>query len=211
MPEFTMLEWYAANNDYQDMMGVCEDLVGFVAKVIGFGNTLPYQGKTISLGKPWGRLSVGKAFEKYASISLQKALTDDLFDEVMTDEIEPFLGNERPVFLYDYPAQRASLARLRADDQRYGERFELYISGIEICNAFSELVNAREQRQRFEAEALLRSQLGKTKYPLPEIFLDMLDDMPEAAGNALGLDRLIMLFADAASIDDVVAFVPEDL
>ena len=211
LPEFTMLEWYAAGTDYREMMDVCEDLVEFVASTTGSGNVLQYQDKHIALNKPWDRLSVETAFDTYATVSLDKAMADDLFDEIMTEEIEPVLGNEKPVFLYDYPAQRSALAKLRTDDPRFGERFELYISGIEICNAFSELTDAEEQRNRFEAEARFRRQLKKTMYPLPDKFLDMLPDMPEASGNALGLDRLMMLFADAVSIDDVTAFVPEDL
>ena len=163
------------------------------------------------MDKPWQRLTVKTAFDRFASVSLEKALSDDIFDEVMTEEIEPFIGKHTPVFLYDYPAQRAALARLKADDPRYGERFELYIGGMEICNAFSELVNAKEQRQRFVSEADFRRRLNKTVYPFPNKFLKMLPDMPASSGNALGLDRLVMLFADVTVIDEVTAFVPEDL
>ena len=211
LPEFAMLEWYAADTDYREMMGVCEDLIRSVAIAVGYGHTLHYQGCRVSLDAPWDRISVKAAFDRFAPISLAKALADDVFDEVMTEAIEPFLGIDKPLFLYDYPAQRAALARLKPDAPAYGERFELYIAGIEICNAFSELADAAEQRQRFTAEAEIRSKAKKAPYPMPDKFLNMLPDMPEASGNALGLDRLVMVFADAATIDEIVAFVPEDL
>ena len=129
----------------------------------------------------------------------------------MVTQIEPRLGYSQPVFLVDYPACRGALAKLKAEDPRYAERFELYIGGVEICNAFSELADPVEQRARFEHERDQRRTAGKPVYPLPETFLMALKDMPATAGNALGMDRLIMLFADANQIDDVVAFTPEAL
>ena len=138
-------------------------------------------------------------------------MAGDLFDEVMVERIEPRLGMERPTFLYDYPSCRGALARLRHDDPTVAERFELYIGGIELANAFSELIDPAEQRARFVHEASLRASLGRRPYPLPEKFLDELARMPSSAGIALGVDRLIMVLLDAASIDEVVAFTPEDL
>ena len=125
--------------------------------------------------------------------------------------VEPYLGNDRPLFLYDYPAALGSLARLKPGSEHLAERFELYIRGLEICNAFSELTDASEQRSRFENEVKLRKAMGKAVYPLPEPFLKSLASMPAASGNALGIDRLVMLFADTSTIDDVVAFTPEEL
>jgi lysyl-tRNA synthetase class 2 len=139
------------------------------------------------------------------------ALEQNQFDEIMATEIEPGLGISQPVFLYDYPASRGALARLKPKDHRYAERFELYIGGLEICNAFSELIDPVEQRQRFEREQDYRRKSGKSVYPMPTQFLRALEDMPEAAGNALGIDRLAMLFADAKQIDEVVTFTPEEL
>jgi lysyl-tRNA synthetase class 2 len=129
----------------------------------------------------------------------------------MVDQIEPNLAPSRPVFLYDYPASRAALARLKPQDLRYAERFELYIGGLEICNAFSELTDPVEQRERFEREKDHRRKSGKPVYPMPEKFLAALGNMPAAVGNALGIDRLVMLFSDSKQIDDVVAFTPEEL
>ncbi len=91
------------------------------------------------------------------------------------------------------------------------ERFELYIAGIELCNGFSELTDPAEQKARFEKEQRLRISLGHPVYPMPQKFLKALKDMPDAGGNALGIDRLVMLFCDATEIDDVVTFTPEEL
>ena len=142
---------------------------------------------------------------------VEEALARDCFEEVMVNEIEPNLGATRPLFLYDYPAALGALARLKPENRRVAERFELYIAGIELCNGFSELTDPLEQRNRFESEQNFRHSLHKPVYPMPQSFLTALNDMPAACGNALGLDRLVMLFADTTEIDDVVAFTPEEL
>ncbi len=211
LPEITLLEWYRTGSNYEDLMDECEDLINSVAREIGSEDILVYQGDQINLSPPWRRISVKDAFEKYGSSSLEAALQQDQFDEIMVTQIEPHLGRTRPVFLYDYPASRGALAQLKPQDSRYAERFELYMAGVEICNAFSELRDPGEQRRRFESEQDQRRKAGKTVYPLPEKFLAALKDLPAAAGNALGIDRLVMLFADAKHIDDVVAFTPEEL
>ena len=142
---------------------------------------------------------------------MDEALRRDLFDEIMVREVEPQLGISGPVFIHDYPASRGALARLKEDDPSVSERFELYIGGVELANAFSELTDPAEQRSRFLHEQETRLSLGKGVYPMPDRFLSELPHMPPAAGIALGLDRLVMVLLDAASIDDVVAFTPEDL
>jgi len=210
LPEFTMLEWYGKGDDYQDIMDQCEDLIRYVADIICVG-LLCYQGETINLLGNWPRMTVSAAFQQYASVSMEDSLTKDRFDEIMVSEIEPNLGRGRPLFLYDYPASRGALARLKPQDPRLSERFELYICGIELCNGFSELNDPIEQRLRFEHEQAQRRLLGKSVYPMPETFLESLAEMPPAGGNALGLDRLVMLFANATQIDDVIAFIPEEL
>ncbi|MFC1877533.1 amino acid--tRNA ligase-related protein, partial [Thermodesulfobacteriota bacterium] len=210
LPEMTMLEWYTAGHDYLDMMQQCEDLITTVAQSIDHGKGIQYQGRWIDFTKPWDRMTVDQAFEKFASESLDTALRNGHFDEIIGCDIAPNLGCVKPVFLYDYPAALGSLARLKPKDKSVAERFELYIAGIEICNAFSELIDPDEQRKRFKTEMRLRQSSGKTVYPLSETFLQALDKMPESAGNALGIDRLIMLFADTADIDAVVAFTPGD-
>ena len=211
LPELTLLEWYAEGETYEDLMVRCEGLFHFIAGQNGFGEQILWQGHTIDLAPPWERLSVSDAFDRYSEVSMEEALAGDTFDEIMGLEIEPRLGLAKPLFLYDYPAQKGALARLKPSDQRYAERFELYIAGLELCNAFTELNNPEEQRDRFIEEIAYRNSLGKSAYPMPEKFLDALHHMPDAAGIALGVDRLVMLFADTNDIAGVVAFTPEDL
>ena len=119
--------------------------------------------------------------------------------------------SSRPIFLYDYPASQASLARLKAKDPSLAERFELYVGGLELANGFSELTDVPEQRDRFLREQHQRQELGKTPYPMPKKFLKALAHMPPCAGIALGVDRLVMLFSDKTSIDQVVTFTPEEV
>jgi hypothetical protein len=121
----------------------------------------------------------------------------------MVNDIEPNLGSPTPHFLYDYPASCGALARLKPKNELLAERFELYIAGIELCNGFSELTDPVEQKARFEKEQRRRKSLGQPVYPMPQKFLRALQDMPEAGGNALGIDRLVMLFCDTVEIDDV--------
>ncbi len=211
LPELTMLEWYNAGCNYLDLMEECEELIGFLAYHLGKGTRFIYRNRPIELAKPWSRLSVAEAFEQFGSVSMNQALSQNRFDEVIALEIEPRLGIHKPVFLYDYPARHGALAKLTPQNPELAERFELYIGGVELCNGFSELTDAAEQRERFEKEQHLRCSLKKPVYPMPENFLAALHDMPEAAGNALGIDRLVMLFADTDKIDDVVAFTPEEL
>jgi len=211
VPEFTLLEWYRAGFDYRDMMAQCEQLIGYAARETGFDDSLTFQGRTIDLNPPWDRLSVSDAFDRYGGISMEKALQTNRFDEIIALDIEPRLGLDKPLFLYDYPAACGALARLKPEAPRFAERFELYISGIELCNAFSELTDPEEQRRRFEEESLQRKKAGKAVYPSAEHFLNALECMPDASGNALGVDRLVMLFADTVNIDDVTAFTPEEL
>ena len=211
LPELTMLEWYTAGHDYSNMMTQCEALLTEVAGSLGLREGLCYQGRRIDLSLPWPRITVAEAFDRLAGISVEQAMEEDRFEEVLALEIEPRLGVEKPLFLYDYPAACGALARLKSSNQRLAERFELYIGGLELCNAFTELNDANEQRARFDTERESRGQAGLTVYPMPERFLEALKEMPDAAGNALGIDRLVMLFADTTEIDDVVAFTPEEL
>lgn len=211
LPEMTMLEWYTAGVDYRHMMDQCQALITSVRTALGRPARLVYEGRAIDLDTPWSRMSVADAFARFGGCSADQALAQGRFDEIMGLQIEPELGWDRPVFLYDYPAACGALARLRPDRPEVAERFELYIGGLELCNAFSELTDAREQRCRFEDESRRRRAAGKTVYPMPETFLEALESMPGAAGNALGVDRLVMLLTDADHIDQVVAFTPETL
>ena len=211
LPEFTLLEWYRAGNDYHSLMGECEELIRFVARTIGLEQKLIFRSHEIDLSEPWERISVKEAFGRYSQTSVTEALEQNLFDEIMVQDIEPRLGVEKPTFIYDYPAERGALARLKQDDPSVAERFELYIGGLELANGFSELVDSEEQRRRFQLENRNRQFIGKRIYSMPDKFLDELDSMPPSAGIALGVDRLVMVFLNAETIDEVVAFTPEEL
>ncbi len=211
LPEFTMLEWYRTACDYLSLMEECEDLLVEVAREVGSGVSLSVQGAAVDLAKPWERLTVADAFSRYAPIPLNRALAQNRFDEVLCTHIEPRLGKKKPVFLYDYPVELGALARSKKENPDLAERFELYIAGLELANGFSELTDAAEQRQRFERERDHLRKQGRPVAAMPEKFLAALPHMPETAGIALGVDRLAMVLFDAASIDRVVSFTPEDL
>jgi elongation factor P--(R)-beta-lysine ligase len=211
LPEFTMLEWYRAGTDYLGLMDECELLVRSLAVEMGLGGEVVYRGQRIELAGRWERITVRDAFSRFGGTPMETALARGTFDEVMVERIEPRLGTRRPTFIHDYPAERSALARLHADDPTVSERFELYIGGIELANAFSELTDPTEQSARFRHEASIRKSLGRRSYPLPGKFLDELANMPPSAGIALGIDRLVMVLLNKTSIDDVVSFTPEDL
>ncbi len=211
LPELTMLEWYAKDETYNDLMNTCQDLIRYVAEKIKTNSVINYQGKVIDLKNDFIKLSVKDSFLAFSDTTMEKACAKGNFDEIMGFEIEPNLGIDQPVFLYDYPASLGSLAKLKQGNPDLAERFELYIAGIELANGFSELIDPKEQRERFESEFTLRKGMGKKSIPMPEKFLADLSQMPETAGIALGLDRLIMLFCNLTSIDKAVAFTPEEL
>ncbi len=186
-PEFTMLEWYRTNADYSDIAHDAEELLAEVLK----RDRANVQ-----------RITVREAYRRWAGWDPVEAWDQDRFDFDMATKIELNLPKE-PLFLIDYPAPAASLARLKADDPRVAERWELYVDGIELANAFTELVDPVEQRRRFELAREERRALGEADYPLDEEFLDALARMPPSGGVALGVDRLVMLACGASSIADV--------
>ncbi|MDI6776662.1 MAG: EF-P lysine aminoacylase EpmA [Syntrophales bacterium] len=209
LPEFTMLEWYHQGIDYRILMEECEELVTSVASDLGCGEVIHYQGKEIALQKPREMLSVREAFECYSPLSLAESLEREKFDEIMACYIAPHMGERQPTFLYDYPVYSSTLTRTKKEDPSVEERFELYMGGMEIANGSSELADVDEQRLRFKRARQFRRLQGKKVYPQPERFLEVLPTMPEAAGMALGVDRLAMIFTDLPAIDDVVTFTPE--
>ncbi len=208
LPEFTMLEWYRNGSDYRDLMDDCEKLLCFLAEQFDFTRLST---SLMATAGEWEYLSVSDAFKRYTSFSPSQALKEEMFDELLVTEIEPNLGLKRPTFLFDYPAELGSLARLKEDDRSLAERFELYINGVELANGFSELCDASEQRHRFVKERELCRTQGREPGPVPEKFLTDLGKLDRAAGIALGVDRLIMLFCGAEEIDEVVSFSPERL
>ena len=199
--EFTLLEWYHTGWSYDEPMSECKTLVQSVA-----GH---FQEREIplSLASPWQRMTVEDAFRRFAGIGARQAVDRNMFDEILVERVEPKLGWDRPIFLYDYPIALASLARPKPGNPELGERFELYIAGTEIANGFSELTDPVVQRDRF-----IREIAGmKERQVLPEKFLRSLADLPECAGIALGLDRLLMLLLGEQEITAVLPFADSDL
>lgn len=207
-PEFTMLEWYRIQADYTDIMKDFEDL--FV-KIIG-GNKLTYQGDEYDLTRPWPRISFKEAFKKYTNKDVLKVPDGDFY-KIYFNEIEPeLLKLKKPYFLYDYPISQASLSRPKASDGRFAERFEIFLAGIELGNCFSELTDHIEQKKRFEADLIERKKTGKTVYPIDEDLIEALKSgLPKVSGIAVGVDRLIMLAADASSISETLFFPGEEI
>lgn len=226
--EFTMLEWYRAGADYRKIMEDCEALLDFLAREVLGSAKWSYQGREVAFSPPFERLSVEQAMSRYGGVDIVRhpdgpALLaearsrgfhfpageaysfEDVFFKVFLEAVEPRLGSPRPTLLYDYPAGMAALARLKPEDPRWAERFELYIAGLELANAFSELNDPAEQKRRFEEEQRMRAALGRPVYPIDEELLLGLARMPPAAGIALGIDRLAMILCQALSIEEVLA------
>ena len=215
--EFTLLEWYHVGWGYAELMQECEEFIralvhtcqGLAGEAAQF--SLRRGERKISLAPPWERLTVREAFLQHARLEVGEALCQDRFEEVLVTEIEPYLGWDRPVFLYDYPVKLASLAKRRADDPTVAERFELYIAGIELANGFSELIDPAEQRHRFTEEIRSSQAAGNAYAAMPERFLADLGNLGETAGVALGLDRLLMLLLGCATVAEVITLPRQDL
>jgi elongation factor P--(R)-beta-lysine ligase len=230
-PEFTMLEWYRAGAGYRDLMSDCEALLRACLDAAGAAH-FTWQGNSADPARPWTYISVADAFARFSGIDLLATAPDplepslerltkaaqplgiaphdgdsweDLFFRIFLERIEPELGSGAPAILYDYPISMAALARAKPGDPRLAERFELYVGGLELANAFGELTDAGAQRRRFRAEQAKKQARYGVTYPIDEDFLAALaHGMPESAGIALGLDRLVMLASGAPRIDDVI-------
>lgn len=205
-PEYTMLEWYRAEADYVDVLADTKSLLLYIASKLLGHTHLTYNGVTVDL-VPWERLTVREAFILHAGWDPVSAYDADRFDVDMVNLVEPALARDAPVILKDYPREAAALARFKETDPQVAERWELYIGGLELANAYSELTDPAEQVRRFEACNRQRKELGREAYPIDPSFLRSLHrGMPPSAGVALGIDRLVMLFTDAARLDEVMAF-----
>jgi len=208
-PEFTMLEWYRTPADYADILRDCEELVRHVVRRVRGGNRMVQNDRQMDVAAPWLRLTVQEAFRQHAGWDPVTAFDAERFDRDMVAKIEPALPADRPCILTDYPAAAAALARLKPDDPAVAERWELYLGGLEIANAYSELTDAATQRMRFEQCNAQRRKLGQSAYPLDEQFLAALQQgLPPCGGIALGMDRLVMLLCGAQRIDEVRTFCP---
>lgn len=207
-PEFTMLEWYRADADYMGILADTRSLLAHVAREVSGEASVRNERFALDLGDA-AVLDVQEVFQRYAGWDPVEAYDADRFDLDLVTLVEPALPRHLPVILKDYPAEAAALARIREDSPPVAERWELYLGGVELANAYSELTDADEQRRRFAACVKQRRRLGKCVYPVDEDFLSALDDgMPPCAGVALGVDRLIMVLAGAESVDRVRAFCP---
>ncbi|MEZ4315678.1 MAG: EF-P lysine aminoacylase EpmA, partial [Polyangiaceae bacterium] len=205
--EFVMLEWYRAFAGMEEVIRDTEDLVRIAARELVGGSEIDVAGTVIDLGPPFERLTVARAFERYAGIDESRALAmatddEDRFFRLLVDRVEPGIArSRRPIFLTGYPASQASLARISPTDPRVCERFELYVGGVELCNGFGELTDPAEQRARFERDQAERARTNKPVYPIDQRFIAALSEgMPPAAGNALGVDRLLALCLGEPSI-----------
>lgn len=235
-PEFTMLEWYRLNADYTKIMEDCENLVLSLTDgkttITHQGhpidltppwprisvNELFIQTCGIDLLENRDKETLQKTAENYLKTqnkpyTLDACETwDEIFYKIFLNDIEPNLGKtldgkQKPIIVYNYPSTQRALAKKHDKEPFWVERFELYIAGQELCNAFSELTDADEQRLRFEEDLQTREKMGKTIFPIDEEFLTGLKSLTQpCAGNALGVDRLIMILLDKTKIEDVIFF-----
>lgn len=232
--EFTMIEWYRAWAGWEDILGDTEALVAAVAEAVAGAPRCVLGERVIDLSPPWPRLTVAEAMARFAGVAVSGAESaaelaqraraagvdigsaeawDDIFYTVFVDRVEPALAAlERPVALVDWPAPLAALARRKPGAPHLVERFEVYVAGIELCNAFGELVDAAEQRARFAASAAERARRGRAHLATDEALLRALDEgLPACAGIALGIDRLLMLVTGASHIREVLTFASDEL
>ncbi len=228
-PEFTLLEWYRANEPYEAVMADCAAILAVAARAAGAGE-LTFRARRADPFAPPERVTVADAFARLAGVDLLETLGEhggdrdalarqaaaagvqcaadddwsDVFSRILVERIEPHLGVGRVTILDEYPAVEAALARRKTSDPRVAERFELYACGVELANAFGELTDPDEQRRRFESEMTEKQRRYGERYPIDEDFLSALGRMPPASGSALGLDRLVMLVTGASRIDQVI-------
>ncbi|MEL6298279.1 MAG: EF-P lysine aminoacylase EpmA [Pseudomonadota bacterium] len=230
-PEFTMLEWYRAGGTFEGQL--FDDTIAVLNAafdVTGLARAT-FAGRSCDMGAEPERLAVADAFARYAGFALEPMLTgdadrdrdafrealdridvrhaaddtwSDLFSRVLTERIEPELGNGRPTLLYRYPTSEAALATVSADDPRFADRFELYVAGVELANGYNELTDPEEQARRFSADMDEKARRYGERYPIDPDFLAAVAEMPPAVGCALGFDRLVMLATGARGVNDVV-------
>ncbi len=205
-PEFTMLEWYRTDADSDDILSDTRHLLRHLCHLVHGTASLPYDDRHINMDSAWAEYKVSELFLEHAGWDPCSHFDADRFDMDLVEKIEPVLAGENvPVILSDYPREQCALAVI---DRERGValRWELYIAGIELANAYTELTDAEEQRNRFAATRLSRQKKGCTIYPQDDRFLEALEFIERAGGIALGLDRLCMLFTDSRDIRDVTAF-----
>ena len=227
-PEFTSIEMYQAYTDYKGMMDLIEDLYRTLAKTICGSDCITYQGVEIALGEPWERLTMAEAVQKYAGVNYYDWESDEAAracakekgveveegeqatkGHVLIAFFDAFVEENliQPTIIYDYPVENSPLAKRKPSEPAFTERFEYFIYAREMGNAFSELNDPIDQKQRFEAQVAARRALGDPTGEVDEDFVNALEyGLPPTGGLGLGLDRLVMLLTDSASIRDVLLF-----
>lgn len=223
-PEFTMLEFYIAYADYHDLMTLTEELISFVAQQVLNTTTITYQGNTIDLSPPWDQLSLKEGIIKYSDISSGDLENLDSLKKIAESlDIDPNLGKGKllteifeavaepkliqPTFILDFPTEVSPLSKAKLDNPEVVERFELYIGTKELANAFTELNDPLDQRQRFEKQVAERDAGDEEAHQMDEDYVRALEyGMPPTAGEGIGIDRLVMLFTDSSSIREVILF-----
>jgi lysyl-tRNA synthetase class 2 len=228
-PEFTLLEWYRANEPYQTLMDDCAALMAEAARAAG-AKQFSFRGKTVDPFAAPERVTVAEAFESHVGVDLLATVIEDkgdrarlaaaaakagvtiaaddtwgdIFSRMLAERVEPHLGIGQATLLYEYPLPLAALARRKPGSRQVAERFELYACGVELANAFGELTDGTEQRARFAAAMAEKERIHGECYPVDEDFLAALGQMPPACGIALGFDRLVMLATGAQRIEQVI-------
>jgi lysyl-tRNA synthetase class 2 len=230
-PEFSMLEWYRTGASWRDLIPDCIGLVRACQAAAGV-EALVWRGRRADARQSWREISVAEAFRRHCGIDILATAPDPLnpdlallaaearrigvephpgdnwealYFRIFLDRIEPSLGISAPTVLYDFPVSMAALSRRNPADPRLAERFELYVCGLELANAFGELTDPAEQRARFRADQAKKQALYGETYPIDEDFLAALEHgLPPCAGIALGFDRLVMLCTAASDIEDVL-------
>ncbi len=228
-PEFTILEWYRTHAGYEQIMDDMEAMVSTVCRSVLGHTKIQYADGIINMEPPWERLTVAQAWLTFADINLLKCKTpaelraagiragvnhllesdswDILYFKIFLQRIEPQLGRHKPVILYEYPASMAVLSRLKPGNPDVALRFEVYISGIEIGNAYDELTDPIEQRKRLRKSQKDKIRNGKVPFPIDEDFMAAVEKgLPPCAGIAVGVDRLVMLLLNKKTIQEVMLF-----
>jgi len=232
--EFTMLEWYRAWAGLDEVLADTEQLVAHVAREVRGEAVVIAGGRRIAVDGSWERITVAEAMQRWAGVEVRgdepaeelaarvdaagidrgtATAWDDVFFSAFVARVEPALAAlDRPVFLIDWPVKLAALARRKPGNPAVVERFEAYLGGVELANAFGELTDPVEQRARFVDDLAVRAARGLPEYPVDERLLAALTEgLPPSAGIALGVDRLLMLVLGASHIRDVLSFASDEL
>ncbi|MDA8352109.1 MAG: lysine--tRNA ligase [Firmicutes bacterium] len=225
-PEFTMLELYQAYADFHDIMDLTESLITHIAQEVLGTDTVQYAGHTVQLGQPWARKHMADLVKEHTGVDFRREMSDEearrladehgveitpamTFGHILNEFFEQKVEEKliQPTFVYGHPLEISPLARKNEEDPRFTDRFELFIVGREHANAFTELNDPVDQRERFEAQVREKSQGNDEAHPMDEDFLEALEyGMPPTGGLGIGIDRLVMLLTDSASIRDVLLF-----